>query len=131
MSDMIAEALAALTETFVEFGSRPATYVVGAETIADMPVTLGSKILKVDDGMGGIRFEYTDMDFLIASRFLILPSTSQPITPDIGHLIRVTMPNDVQTFEVFPFGNEPPWRWADPNQTMYRIHTKLIGNIGV
>lgn len=127
MADMIAKALATLTETIVSFGSRMIIYECDGEVIPNVPAMIGSKLLKVDDGMGGLRFEYTDMDFLIASRFLILPSTFQPFTPARGHLIHVAMPLDVQTFQVFPFGSEPPWRWADPNQTMCRIHTKLIG----
>lgn len=131
MSDMIAEALGVLTETFVSFASRAVTYSRGGVAITDVPATIGSKLLKVDDGMGGLRFEYTDMDFLIASRFLVLPADSQPLTPNRGDLIIVAMTYDIQTFEVFPFGSEPHWRWSDPNQTMYRIHTKLIGNIGV
>jgi hypothetical protein len=129
MADMIADALATLTETIVEFGSRLVVYTREGVDIPNVPAMIGSKLLRVDDGMGGLRFEYTDMDFLIASRFLILPSTTQPFAPARGDLIRVAMPFETQTFEVFPFGSDPPWRWADPNQTMCRIHTKLIGPI--
>lgn len=125
MSDMLAEGLAFLTEQLSANVSQSVTYARGDLSV-DVPAMLGRKLLKVDDGAGGIRIEWTDMDFLIPAASLILPGDDSPLTPDRGDRIFVVMPYDVQEFEVEPFGNEPCFRWSDPKETMYRIHTKYI-----
>jgi len=122
---MLAEALAFLTEQLSANVSQLVTYARDDRSV-DVPATLGRKVLKVDDGAGGIRIMWTDMDFLIPAASLILPGDTEPLTPAEGDQVFIVMPYDVQRFEVFPFGNEPPWRWSDPKQTMLRVHTKYI-----
>lgn len=86
--------------------------------------TLGSKLLKLDDGNGGFRMEMTDLDFLIPARDLAVDGVR--IEPKRGDLIVLPIGTDEQTFEVMPYAGEAPWRWSDPFQSMRRIHTKLV-----
>ena len=122
--DMLADGLAWLTDQLKANASQPVTYARGYDSV-DVRATFGKKLLKLDDGFGGIRMQWTDMDFLIKAADLSFTPGSI-ITPTRGDLIHVTYASDVQTFEVFPFGNEAPWRWSDPHQSIYRIHTKWI-----
>lgn len=123
MADMLRDGLAFLTSQLAAHASQTVTYARGYDAV-DVPATFGQKLLKLDDGFGGIRMEWTDMDFLIPA--ISLDFGDGPIIPARGDLIYIEQGADVQTFEVFPFGNEPPWRWSDPHQSLLRIHTKYI-----
>ena len=89
-----------------------------------MTATIGRTLLKLDDGYGGIRMEWTDRDFLIQAADLDLGT--QTITPQRGDQVKETVGSIVTTFEVAAYGNEPPWRQSDPFGIVLRIHTKLI-----
>lgn len=121
--DILKDGLAWLTRQLSTYAAETVTYTRGYDSV-DVPAVFGKKLLKIDDGMGGIRVEWTDMDFLIPADSLRFGGDL--VTPQRGDLIHITAPYDVQTFEVLPFGSEPAWRWSDPHQSMYRIHTKRI-----
>jgi hypothetical protein len=123
MGDLLKDGLAWLTTQLKASASQPVTYVRGSDMIA-VYATLGQKLLKLDDGLGGVRMEWTDMDFLIAAADLVLDG--QPLIPTRGDTILVTAGESVETYEVLPYGNEPAWRWADPHQSILRIHGKHI-----
>jgi hypothetical protein len=99
-------------------------YVRGASAIA-VQATFGKKLLRLDDGTGGYRLEWTDMDFLIPARSMAISGT--PITPMRGDVVKVSVGGLYQKFEVRPYATESAWRWSDPGQTMLRIHAKFIG----
>ena len=123
MADVLKDGLAWLTGKLREYAAQTVTYSRGTDSV-DVPATFGKKLLKIDDGMGGIRVEWTDMDFLIPAADLVL--NGSPVIPQRGDLIHITEAYDTQTFEVLPFGSEPAWRWSDPHQSMLRIHTKRV-----
>lgn len=129
MADLLADGLAFLTQQLKAYASQTVTYARGYDSV-DVQATFGNKLLKLDDGFGGIRMEWTDIDFLIPAADLDFGDGM--LTPTRGDLVHVTIGSQVQTFEVLPIGNEPAWRWSDPHQSMYRIHTKWIdlGSIG-
>jgi hypothetical protein len=127
MGDMLQQGLAYLTQALKASASQTVTYVRGTQSV-DVQAVLGSKLLKIDDGFGGLRIQWTDMDFLIPGADLTFDG--DPIIPHRGDLIYLPIGDQIQQFEVVPFGNEPPWRWSDPNQTMVRIHTKHFGSAG-
>ncbi len=117
-----------LANKLIEHGSVDAVYARGYEQVS-VKAVLGSKLLRVDDGMGGLRIVWTDMDVLIPGGDLAFLLASEPPNPDRGDLLYITLPyEDVQTFEVFPMEGEPAWRWADPFRNLYRIHMKHVGN---
>ena len=123
MSDMLAAGLAWLTQQLTEFASQTVVYARGANQVS-VPATFGAKLLKLQGPDGGIRMQWTDMDFLIASAYLNF--NGQPIIPQRGDFIYITQPPVVQCFEVLPYLDEAPWRWSDPHRTMLRIHTKHV-----
>ncbi len=123
MGDILKDGLAFLTAQLKANASQTVTYARGLSSV-DVQATFGKKLLKLDDGLGGIRMEWTDMDFLIPAADLKFGSN--PITPERGDLIYLTEPYDVQVFEVMPYGSDPAWMWSDPHQSMYRIHAKFI-----
>jgi len=127
MADILQAGLAWQTLQFQKFSSQMVTYARKYQSV-DVPAMLGKKLLKIDDGFGGWRIQWTDMDFLIASAVLMFDV--EPIIPHRGDIIHLPIGNQIQNFEVFPFGNDPPWRWTEPNQTMLRIHTKYIDSEG-
>ena len=123
MQDMLADGLAWLDGQLKANASQTVTSARGYSSV-DLPATYGMKLLKLDDGFGGIRLEWTDMDFGISAADLVLDG--EQVEPARGDLIYIQAPTGVEIFEVFPFGNEPPWRWSDPHRNRYRIHTKHI-----
>lgn len=123
MPDMLATGLAWLTGQLKANASQTVTYTRGNLGV-DVQATFGKKLLKLDDGFGGIRMEWTDIDFLIPAADLSFDGLS--ILPSRGDLIFVTVGYQVQTYQVFPYGTDPAWRWSDPGQTMMRIHAKYV-----
>lgn len=124
MADLLKSGLAWLTGQLKANASQTVTYARGMDSVS-VQATFGQKLLKIDDGFGGIRIEWTDMDFCIPAADLTFGSGL--VIPERGDLVHVHIGADTETFEVFPFGNEPPWRWSDPHQSMLRIHCKHIG----
>jgi len=123
MPNVLALGLAFLTDQLITHASELITYSRGASSVA-IRATYGKKLLKIDDGEGGFRIEFTDMDFLIRASDLILSAVA--ITPERGDTIAITVGVGTETFEVFPFNAEPAWRWSDPHRSMIRVHCKHV-----
>ena len=104
--------------------SSTVVYVRGANQVS-VSATIGRTLMKLDDGYGGIRMQWTDRDFLIAPLDLIIAGLA--ITSEPGDTILETVGTKVYTYEVNAPGGEPAWRWSDPHRSLYRIHTKEIG----
>lgn len=113
-----------LASRLIQFGSETVTYTRGYDRV-DVQAVLGSKKLKISD-QDGIRVEWTDMDFLILVSDLAFDGVR--IEPKRGDIIFLENTTDgtVQTYEVAPYANEPPWRWADSFKQMYRIHANRL-----
>lgn len=119
---MLTAGLSWLTGRLRAHVSQPVTYVRGNDAI-EARATLGRKLLKLDDGGGGTRLEWTDMDFMIPASDLEI--NGSPIVPQRGDLVYLSAGGELQGYEVHPYGGtEPCWRWCDPKQSMLRIHTK-------
>lgn len=70
----------------------------------------------------GLTTEVRMWDFLITAADLVLAAVV--VEPEPGDEIIVA---GIGTFEVVsPGGEEPPWRYSDPNKIMLRIHTREI-----
>jgi hypothetical protein len=122
--DLLARGLAWLTGQFQAHASQPVVYRRGVDAVA-VCATFGQKLLKLDDGEGGVRMEWTDMDFLIPAASLDFGDG--PFLPERGDLIDIDAGATVETFEVAPYGFEAAWRWSDPHRTLVRIHAKHVG----
>lgn len=129
MADLLADGLSFLTKQLRQFASQTVTYVRGDESF-EVQATFGKKLLKFEHSAGGIRMEWTDMDFLIPKSDMVfdLDDTQTPLR---GDLIYVTIDDTVEVFQAFPYGgSEPVWHWADPHQSMFRIHCKHVETEG-
>jgi hypothetical protein len=124
MADLLEAGQAWLANQLQEFASRSVIYHRGADSVAVL-ATIGRTLLKLDDGYGGVRMEWTDRDFLIPAANLILNSVT--VTPEPGDRITETVGLNTSVFEVMAYGGEPPWRYSDPFGKLLRIHTKFIG----
>lgn len=124
MADMLQSGQEWLADQLKQHASRPVVYGRGIEQVS-VQATIGRTMLKLDDGYGGVRIEWTDRDFLIQTADLILGAAL--VTPERGDWIRETVGANTSVYEVMAYGGEPPWRFSDPFGKLLRIHTKFIG----
>lgn len=125
MTDILADAAAFLATRLTAVASRGVTYARGPDSV-DLYATFGKKLLKLDDGDGGIRMEWTDLDLIIPAADLVL--LGEPIQPERGDLVYIVGGEGEGTaiYEVAAYGGEPPWRWCDPHRNLFRIHCKYV-----
>jgi hypothetical protein len=124
MLDLLQTGTEWLADQLKKHASRQVIYRRGSLEVA-VQTTVGRTLLKLGDGYGGVRMEWTDRDFLIHATDLVLGGMT--VLPERGDLIRETQGAKVFVFEVMAPGTEPAWRWSDPHRKMLRIHTKQIG----
>jgi hypothetical protein len=117
-----------LADQLKTHASRPVVYVRGAEQVAVQAV-VGRTLLKLSDGDGGVRMEWTDRDFLIQAADLVI--AGNPVLPQRGDRIRETAGATVFVYEVMAPGGEPPWRWSDVFRKVLRIRAKQVGTEAV
>lgn len=121
---MFARGLTWLVAQLKAHASRPVIYRRGADAVT-VDAIVGRTLLKLDDGYGGVRMEWTDRDFLIAADDLVLGG--QGVLPQRGDQIVEAHNGQVVVYEVLAPGREPEWRWSDPHRKMLRVHTKRVG----
>jgi hypothetical protein len=124
MTDLLEAGQQWLADQLQEHASQNVVYHRNAESVA-VQATIGRTLLKLDDGYGGVRMQWTDRDFLIHASDLVLNGTAT--TPERGDRITETVGVNTSVFEVMAYGGEPPWRHSDPFGKVLRIHTKFIG----
>ena len=124
MSDLLQVGSDWLAGQLKTHASRPVVYRRGTHAVT-VQATVGRTLLKLDDGYGGVRMEWTDRDFLIHAADLVLGGS--PTLPERGDVIRETQSGKVFVYEVMAPGGEPPWRWSDVYRKVLRIHTKQVG----
>lgn len=123
MPDILKDGLAWLTARLKASASQAVTYETDDGTV-EVQATIGSKPLRIEDMDGGIRIEWSNVDFLIPAADLVIGYV--PVIPARGHKIYWTVGSDEQVYEVRPHDGEAPYRWSDPNQTLLRIHTLRV-----
>jgi hypothetical protein len=124
MPDLLQTGSDWLADQLKEHVSRPVVYRRGADEVA-VQATIGRTLLKLDDGYGGVRMEWTDRDFLIQAADLVLGAGA--VLPERGDKVRETVGSKTFVYEVMAPGKEPPWRWSDVYRKLLRIHTKQVG----
>lgn len=124
MADLLQTGQAWLADQLKEHASRLVLYQRDAAQVG-VRATIGRTLLKLDDGYGGVRMEWTDRDYLIQAADLVLASTQ--ITPERGDRVLDTVGLITSIYEVMAYGGEPPWRFSDPFGKLLRIHTKFVG----
>lgn len=123
--DVLKTGLAWLTAQLREHAMQDVVYVRGGDRVA-LRAHFGEKLLRLDDGFGGVRMEWTDLDLLIPAADLVLGGVAAE--PERGDLVRVAdeASGGTRIYEVAPIGGEPPWRYADPHRSIVRVHTKFV-----
>ncbi len=124
MADLLQTGSDWLADQLKAHASRPVVYRRGTQQVGVL-ATIGRTLLKLDDGYGGVRMEWTDRDFLIQAADLVLGGV--PTLPQRGDQIRETQGGRVFVYEVMAPGREPEWRWSDGFRKVLRIHTKQVG----
>lgn len=126
MPDMLAQGLAWLEDQRHAHLTRQVVYERGGETI-EVLATIGRTLFEQVDASGGVVQKFESRDFLVRASDLVLGG--RPTLPKSGDRIRETSGEQVVVYEVLtPLGgNEPPYRYSDPNRRTLRIHTKHIG----
>lgn len=102
------------------------TYQRGQDSV-DVPATTGQTVFRFDDpsSYGGATIRYVSRDFIVRVEHLTLDGVR--VEPHRGDRVLETSNGTLYTHEVMPpGGDEPEWRYSDPQRTTYRIHTKLI-----
>lgn len=123
MANLLQDGIAHLTNTLADHASTSVRYSRGGAS-AMVRATFGKKLLKIDAGDGQVYLAWTDLDFCIPAVDLVL--SGETVVPERGDEIRVETSAGVEIFEVAPYGGDAAWRWADPFQTMVRVHTKHV-----
>jgi len=124
MGDLLDDGLAWLAEQLKAHASRTVVYRRGTSEVT-VQALVGRTLLKLDDGYGGVRMEWTDRDFVIAADDLVLGG--EKTLPQRGDQVRETVDGQALVYEVLAPGSEPEWRWSDPHRRLLRIHTKQVG----
>ena len=124
MPDLLRTGSDWLADQLKTHASRSVAYRRGTEEVT-LQATIGRTLLKLDDGYGGVRMEWTDRDFLIHAADLVL--AGNPTLPERGDRIRETQGGKVFVYEVMAPGKEPAWRWSDVFRKVLRVHAKQVG----
>lgn len=97
----------------------PITYHAGSATIPIALAVEGSTAYDSEDSEG-VKVTARSVDFLLPVADLVVGD--QAVEPTAGHWIE----KGAKKFEVLPLGQEPCYRYSDPNRSEYRVHTKEI-----
>ena len=124
MPDLLETASDWLADQLKTHASRTVTYQRGVDSVS-VQATIGRTLLKLDDGFGGVRMEWTDRDFLIQADDLVLGGSAT--LPERDDQIRETVGTETFVYEVMAPGREPEWRYSDPYRKVLRIHAKQVG----
>lgn len=87
---------------------------------------IGQTKFRVNDLDGGTRLIWSDRDYLIPAADLAVDGVA--FLPSKHDWVEETLPapEGNQRFEVLPYNDEPEWRYADPQRTILRVHTKRV-----
>ena len=121
MTDLLQTAATWLEAERHSHGAHDVSYHRGAESVA-LKASIGLTEFEVETDFGIQKTE--SRDFLIRTADLVL--TGAATEPRRGDRIKETLGEEVVVFEVMAPGQEPPWRFSDPNRLTMRIHTKHV-----
>lgn len=100
----------------------PIVYSRGDGEVSLM-ATVGRSDFPIDSAEGPVLLR--TVDFLIAAGSIVFGSGG-PTEPERADRITATIGEVEETYEVLPTEGTQPWRWSDPAQQQYRVHTQKI-----
>ena len=122
MGDLLAKGSEMLDRTRRAHLSRTVVYRRGVNSV-ELLATVGSTAFDRTDEYGVVH-RIESRDYLVAASDLVLGG--QAITPKAGDRIAETGESSVHEYEVMSPGDEPAWRYSDPQRRALRIHTKFV-----
>jgi len=103
--------------------ARTVTYVHGSDSV-ELAATIGKTTFPIEDGAGAA-MTYESRDYIVSAPDLVLGG--ERVLPERGDRIRDEVAGAVQVYEVMAPGREQHYRLPGPDQSILRIHTKLVG----
>ena len=122
MGDLLAKGSEMLDRTRRAHLSRTVVYRRGADSV-EIAATVGSTAFDRTDEYGVIH-RIESRDYLVSAADLVL--AGQAVTPKAGDRITETGDTRVHEYKVMSPGDEPAWRYSDPQRLTLRIHTKFV-----
>lgn len=110
-----------VTERLGTVGSVAVTYKRGDNEVSLMNVVLGETPFRITRGDKSNLY-WSEKDFLIPVDGLII--NGELVEPQEGDLILLKVRDVLKTYEVWAPQGEQVWRYSDPEEFTYRIHTK-------
>lgn len=98
------------------------TYQRDADEVV-VKAVIGKTVFRVENGNGLVE-RIESRDFLVKATDLVL--ADEQVDPATGDRILEEAIGKIFTYEVLAPGNEPCWRYSDPQRRTLRIHTKLV-----
>jgi len=120
--DLLAKGSEMLDRTRRTHLSRTVVYRRGADSV-EIEATVGSTAFDRTDEYGVVH-RIESRDYLVAAADLVL--AGEAVTPKAGDRITETGETRVHEYEVMAPGDEPAWRYSDPQRRTLRIHTKFV-----
>lgn len=122
--NMLRTGLDWLTTSLAANAADEVIYSRGGDSVV-VRATYGEKLLRLDDGEGGVRIEWADLDFCIPADQLVI--AAEAIEPKRGDMIYVTGSDGAtRTYRVSPLDGDQCYRSIHLG-SMVRVHTKHVG----
>ena len=122
MGNLLGQGAAWLNDQRHKHLTQMVSYHRGVASV-ELGATVGrSEFEQVDDY--GLVQRIESRDYLVQAADLVL--NTQRTLPHAGDKIRETQGAQTFVYEVMAPGNEPPYRYSDPQRHALRIHTKLV-----
>lgn len=119
--DLLQAGFQKLTQWRLAWSGQLVTYRRGAQTIAELRVSVGQSKFDLETSTAGVYDPIESRDYIVTASDLVLNSVQ--IEPARGDQIEE---EDGTIYEMLPTQNAPPFRYCDPGRTALRIHTKLL-----
>lgn len=122
MADLLTRGSELIDRTRRAHLSRTVVYRRSDDSV-DLLATVGSTAFDRTDEYGVVH-RIESRDYLVAAADLVL--AGEAVTPKPGDRITETGEARVHEYEVMSPGDEPAWRYSDPQRRTLRIHTKFV-----
>lgn len=123
MADLLQTGSTWLEDQRHQHMTRPVVYLRGGESVG-LDATVGRTVFEQQDQFGSLQ-RTESRDYLVRASDLVLGGAQ--IEPTVGDRIREPSGTSALLYEVMSPGNEPPFRFSDPERSTLRIHTKFVG----
>lgn len=121
MGDLLQRGTEWLAGKLQRHASREVVYRRGDASVS-MLVTVGKTLLRLSDGYGGTKMQWTDRDYIFTRVDLFLDGALT--LPQAGDTIEEVIDGTLRVFEVLSPGTGEPHYKLDPHERLFRVHTK-------